>query len=171
MRGEALPPSDVLDTLRQNLEAIIRSTNNLTDAQAAAEPGPERWSVNQIVGHLRACADKWEEAIRAMLEQDQPRIRAINPRGWIKKTDYWDQPFSRSLAEFRSQRDSLLALLEGLSAEQWLRGGAIYGAGNALERDVHFYAQWLARHERSHLKEIDRISTWAQAEEVNDPVA
>jgi len=26
-----------------------------------------------------------------------------------------------------------------------------------LVRSVHFYAQWLARHERTHVKQIERI--------------
>ena len=80
-------------------------------------------------------------------------------------------PSVTDIVMLKGQRDALLVLLEGLSAEQWLRGGTIYGAGNELERDVHFYAQWLARHERSHLKEIDRISIWARSRPANDPGA
>lgn len=34
----------------------------------------------------------------------------------------------------------------------------ITGAGAPLTRDIRFYAQWLARHERSHLKEMARVS-------------
>ena len=31
------------------------------------------------------------------------------------------------------------------------------GAGKVLERTVLFYAQWLAEHERPHVKQIERI--------------
>jgi hypothetical protein len=33
----------------------------------------------------------------------------------------------------------------------------VTGAGKPLERTVLFYAQWLARHERPHVKQIERI--------------
>jgi hypothetical protein len=39
----------------------------------------------------------------------------------------------------------------------WLREATITGAGRALERTVLFYAQWLARYERTHVKQIERI--------------
>ncbi|MCA9948524.1 MAG: hypothetical protein KDE48_02675 [Anaerolineales bacterium] len=34
---------------------------------------------------------------------------------------------------------------------------ALTGAGRPLERTVQFYAQWLAEHERSHLKQFKQI--------------
>ncbi|HRC77085.1 MAG TPA: hypothetical protein PLO33_15500, partial [Kouleothrix sp.] len=36
------------------------------------------------------------------------------------------------------------------------------GAGRPLERTVLFYAQWLASHERTHLKQIGRVAGTAR---------
>jgi hypothetical protein len=58
---------------------------------------------------------------------------------------------------FTTQRADLLAVLEPLRPEGWSRAATITGAGRPLERTVLFYAQWLARHERSHLKQIQGI--------------
>ena len=63
-----------------------------------------------------------------------------------------------SFAAFTAQRQDLLATLEERSLEQWERSAKVTGAGAPLTRTVHFYAQWLARHERSHLKEIGRVA-------------
>jgi len=41
----------------------------------------------------------------------------------------------------------------------WARAASVTGAGAALERTVRDYAQWLARHERPHVKQIERIVT------------
>ena len=38
------------------------------------------------------------------------------------------------------------------------RGATVKGAGKVLERTVRFYAEWLAAHERPHLKQIERIA-------------
>jgi hypothetical protein len=48
-------------------------------------------------------------------------------------------------------------LLEPLPHEAWSRAATVTGAGKVLERTVLFYGQWLARHERTHVKQIERI--------------
>ena len=68
-----------------------------------------------------------------------------------------EQPFQRSLDAFTAQRTALLAVLEPLPPEAWARSATVTGAGKALERTVHTYARWLARHEQPHVKQIERI--------------
>ncbi len=110
-----------------------------------------------MLAHLRACADVWGNCIVAIIAQDTPTLRAVNPRTWIRKTDYLEQAFQPSLQAFATQRTDLLAVLEPLAHEGWSRAATVTGAGKVLERTVHTYAQWLARHERPHIKQIERI--------------
>jgi hypothetical protein len=49
--------------------------------------------------------------------------------------------------------------LEPLSPEGWARAATVTGAGKVLERTVMFYVQWLAAHERPHVKQIGRIAS------------
>jgi hypothetical protein len=74
-----------------------------------------------------------------------------------QKTDYLEQEFHPSLQTFTTQRTQLLTVLEPLPSEEWSRTATVTGAGKPLERTVLFYAQWLVRHERPHLKQIERI--------------
>ena len=46
---------------------------------------------------------------------------------------------------------------EPLPPEGWLRAATVTGAGKVLERTVLSYAQWLASHERTHVKQIERV--------------
>jgi hypothetical protein len=94
-----------------------------------------------------------------MLGEDRPTIRAINPRTWIKSTDYVDQEFRASLQTFITQRAELLTVLKRLPPKGWARSATVTGAGAVLERTVHSYAQWLARHERSHYRQIRNIAS------------
>ena len=99
----------------------------------------------------------WGNCIEVMLAQDTPTIRAVNPRTWIKSTDYLEQEFRPSLRAFTRQRADLLAVLKPLPRKSWSRKATVTGAGKVLVRTVHTYAQWLARHERPHVKQIERI--------------
>jgi hypothetical protein len=92
-----------------------------------------------------------------MLAEERPTLRAVNPRTWIKSTKYPELEFRPSFRSFAKQRADLLALLEPLPREAWSRAAAVTGAGSVLERTVLFYARWLARHERTHVKQIGRI--------------
>ncbi len=115
------------------------------------------WSANDVLAHLRACADVWGNCIVTIITQDKPTLRAVNPRTWIKDTDYGEQEFQSSLGAFATQRTKLLRVLEPLTREGWSRTALVTGAGKPLERTVLFYGQWLVRHERPHLKQIARI--------------
>lgn len=154
-----LAPAEILPLLRDNPGQIASLTEDLTPAQLRTAPEPDAWSLTEILAHLRACADVWGACIASMLAEDHPTIRAINPRGWIKQTDYRNLEFAPSFAAFTAQREALLATLGPLTLAQWERSATITGAGAPLTRTVHFYAQWLARHERSHLREIGQVAT------------
>jgi hypothetical protein len=152
-----LTSAQVLTMLAATPPRITALTAGLAPAQLQAAPAPDEWSANEVLAHLRACADMWGNCIVEIIAHDHPTLRAINPRTWINKTDYREQLFQHSLDAFTTQRADLLAVLEPLAPEGWARAATVTGAGKVLERTVLFYAQWLADHERPHLKQIERI--------------
>ena len=186
------PPTSeqVLTLLAATPPRIAALTAGLPPAHVQTRPTPEEWSANEVLAHLRACADVWGGCIAAMLAQDTPTLRAVDPRTWIRQTDYPEQEFQPSLHAFAMQRTELLAVLEPLECDQnqwrpycllcravrrrlhvplilvaleplspagWSRAATVTGAGKVLERTVLSYAQRLARHERPHVKQIERI--------------
>ncbi len=158
MPKTSLPPTEIVTLLRENPGQIFSVTASLTSTQLRTAPEPSAWSLTEILAHLRACADVWGGCISTILAEDHPTIRAINPSAWIERTDYRNLEFAPSFAAFTAQRADLLATLDALTPEKWERNATITGAGAPLTRDVRFYAQWLARHERSHLKEMARVA-------------
>ena len=137
---------------------IADLTKGLPPAQLLAPPEPGEWSARDVLAHLRACADMWGKYIAEILSEDRPTIKAVNPTAWIKKTNYREQEFKPSLQAFAAQRAELLAVLKPLAPEAWSRMATVTGAGKPRERTVYTYAQWLANHERSHFKQIERIA-------------
>jgi hypothetical protein len=157
VRSLSLTTEQVLTLLAATPPRLAALTADLSPAQLHSAPNDDGWSANEVLAHLRACADVWGDCILAMLEEDRPVLRAVNPRTWIKKTDYLEREFRPSLRSFATQRADLLAVLSPLSQEGWKRSATVSGAGKVLERTVLFYAQWLARHERQHVKQVERI--------------
>lgn len=163
MSGKSLTVDQILSLLREGPPRIAAHTAGLSMAQLHDAPGPDEWSLNEVLAHLRSCADVWGGCITTIIAEDRPAIRAVNPRTWIKDTDYLEQQFKPSLEAFTAQRADLLAVLEGLAADAWDRSATVSVAGKPLERTVLFYAEWLATHERSHVKSIGRVVKAMQA--------
>ena len=156
---DAVSHKQILTILAQTPPRISALTAGLAPAQLRTAPNPDAWSANDVLAHLRACGDVWGTNIMTMLAEHTPTLRGVNPRAWIKKTDYRELEFRPSLRSFATQRADLLAVLEPLPPEGWSRTATVTGmiAGQVFERTVLYYAQWLARHERPHLKQIERI--------------
>lgn len=157
MPDRSLTIEQVLTLLAQTPPRIAALTTSLTPDQLRTSPKQGEWSANDVLAHLRSCADMWGNCIMAILAEDRPTLRAINPRTWIKQTDYPELEFRPSLRSFTTQRTDLLAVLEPLPPEAWSRAAIVKGAGRVLERTVLSYAEWLATHERPHLKQIERM--------------
>ncbi len=151
-------------TIEQALAALAETpvrlaalTPDLLPAQLQTSFDPDEWSLNEILAHLRACADMWGGYIRKILAEDHPTYRAVNPTTWIKQTNYPELAFRPSLRAFAQQREELLALLGPLPPDAWSRSATVTGAGKPRQRTVLEYGRWLANHERSHLRHIARL--------------
>jgi len=156
--GADLSVEQVLALLRETPDSLAELTADLTPGQLRTPPAAGEWSANEVLAHLRACADVWGGCITTVLAEDAPTIRAVNPRTWVQSTDYVDLAFRPSLRSFAAQRAELLAVLEPLPREAWSRTATVTGAGSPLQVTVLSYAQRLARHERPHRKQVGRIA-------------
>ncbi|HKD98455.1 MAG TPA: DinB family protein, partial [Micromonosporaceae bacterium] len=107
---------------------------------------------------LRSCADVWGGCIARILAEDGPRIRAVSPRGWIRKTGYLDLEFEPSLRSYAAQRGDLLAVLEALPRDAWSRAATVTAAGKTHEWTVFTYAQRIAQHEAVHVEQIAKAA-------------
>jgi hypothetical protein len=155
--NKTLTIEQVLSLLAETPLRLAAMTAGLAPAQLNAAPARDQWSANQVLAHLRACADVWGECMVTMIAKDRPTLRAVNPRSWIDSTNYPELQFGPSLRAFARQRADLMAALDPLPRQAWSRTATVTGAGKPLERTILFYGRWLAGHERPHIKQVGRI--------------
>jgi hypothetical protein len=151
-------------TLDETAEILRTTVPRLGELTAGIAPEllqtapDEGWSVNEVLAHLRACHDVLGGSVLRILREDRPRWKGMNPRVWMKHTDYPQWEFGPAFKAFRAQRAELLEVLEPLPARAWDRTATVTGMiGDVHERTAHYYAEWMARHERGHLKQVARI--------------
>jgi len=149
--------SDVDELLRaladtpRHLESI---THGLDDDRLQRRPADDAWSANEILAHLRACADVWGGSIATMIERDHPTLRYISPRTYIRKTSYAALPFRQSLQAFSAQRADLMRTLAALALAAWSRSATFKGATRGREATIASYVRRIVAHEQEHRAQL-----------------
>jgi len=149
---------EILALLEETPERIAAATAGLAAAGARTSPRAGEWSLNDILAHLRACADVGGDAIARILAEDHPTLTAVDPRVHVTETDYPRADFASSLRAFARQRTRSLGVLRRLTPKEWSRSARVIGRSRTREESVLSYAHWLARHERAHYPEIERLA-------------
>lgn len=144
-------PQDVLEVLEAT-PVRLAAVSGAVDVR----PSPDEWSAGEVLAHLRACGEVWGGCVRRLLAEDRPTLRALNPRTFQERTDWESRRWAEHLAAFAAERAALLELLHGLAPADWDRAALVTGAGRPVERTVLTYAEWLASHERPHVRQVER---------------
>ena len=149
-------PSEVqkyLSIISETPEWICLLVKGLEEDKLQYRLDAKSWSVNDILAHLRSCADLWTHSIYAMLAEKEPALSDINERKWSKVTRYAELPFYQSFQAYSLQRESLVHVLKDLPFDSWERSALI------LERRHTVFTQTrrLAKHECAHLEQIEGL--------------
>ncbi len=75
----SLTTEQVLALIAEAPTRIAALRRCLTGAAATGTTRDE-WPANEVLAHLRSCADVWGSCIATIIAEDRPTIRAINPR-------------------------------------------------------------------------------------------
>jgi hypothetical protein len=153
MKVDSAEIEKYLNLLNQTSRRLTKATKGFEKTRLKTRTKEQPWSVNDILAHLRSCADVWGGSIAAMLAEQKPTIPDRHPRQWVRKTNYPKLSFPESFKAFVAQRKKLLKVLKGLSFEDWSRAGIIKGR----EHTVFTQVRRMALHEQVHCEQIESL--------------
>ncbi len=157
MQETPLTAEESLALLRENARRLAALTGGLPPERLHAAAQPDEWSPNDVLAHIRACCDVWGGNIAKILANDHPTFAGMNPRTWMKRTDYPEWRFEEALRAFSAQREELLSTLDALTPDDWERTAFVTSYGTVgFDRTLRSYASQLAKHERTHVRQIER---------------
>lgn len=134
------------------LDAII---SHVSQEEATSKTdGPEGWNVLSVMCHLRDYDQIFYDRVVLTLEQDNPQFPRYDHEALVIENEYNKQNLAAVFEEFVAKRRRFIALLNGLSPEQWQRTGVhpAYGPGNIIER-----ARQVVFHDLNHTEQIVRV--------------
>jgi hypothetical protein len=147
----------LLELLAATPRRLASLSRGLVEGRLSCKPDETAWSANDILAHLRACADVWGKSILAMIARDHPTLRYVSPRTWIRKTNYAAQDFHGSLHAFTQQRTELLQALQALKPADWSRGATFTATTRGREQTILRYVQRMTDHEHEHVQQLEAL--------------
>ena len=144
-------PLDVLATTPATLRALLRGL----PAEITSAAADEGWSPHDVVAHL-ASLDPLTLVgrVRAIVEQDQPALPAIDEHDVLERSALRGQPLGDVLDELTRTRTAALAWLGDLPPELLGRTGQHAEIGLLSAAEIIHHKAW---HDLLHVQQVCRM--------------
>jgi hypothetical protein len=133
---------------------LKRLIQRASPAKLRKRPAPGKWSAAEILAHLADCEIVVGWRMRQILGAPGTPIQAFDQDAWAAAGHYEKRDARKSLEQFRALRETNLALLKSLTAEQHKHHGM--HAERGVETIEHIVCM-MAGHDLNHLAQVQRI--------------
>ncbi len=144
-------PNDLIDLLRSTPTIVRGLYRNIDDEQARVAAIAGEWSPVEIVAHLADAEERAIERVDRMLVTDEPVLLGYDQEELALRRGYLQMSFRKQLDRFEQLRGERIAVLSGLSADQWKRTGNHNEAGMMTIQEL---TMWMVTHDNVHLVQI-----------------
>ena len=150
----ALGEHDPIDSQRKAPKRFKRLVKGLSEKQLARRPGPDKWSIKEVLAHLADGEFVLGARIRCVAAMDRPTIVGYDENAFVRNLAVDKAKTDHFLAAFAAARALNVELLERLPKESFARVGVHTERGEeSLTTMVIMYAG----HDRIHEAQIERI--------------
>jgi hypothetical protein len=145
-----------LDTLRGTPAALKAALKGIPRAELLWTPAPGKWSILEIVCHLRDMEqDAYLARYRRILEEETPHLPDADGDVYSLENDYRSQKLSEVVRDWTRLRREVLRLLSKVKREEWERAGIHETAGRLTMAD--FVRRHAIGNDEAHLGQIAAI--------------
>jgi len=142
----------LVQRLRAQAREVGRLTAGLDEASLAARSAPDKWSLKELVCHLRRMESVFGDRFSGMLANEHFVITPyLDPDGDEEFLGLTGRPAADVLSEFLNEREALCQRLEKLSPVEWHRKAA---HPQFPHYDLHFQVEYMAHHEAHHIYQM-----------------
>ena len=141
----------LVDRLRRQAAEVRRLTRGLDETQLATPTVPGKWSLKELVCHLRRMEQVFGDRFDKLLTEENPKIAPYTPDGDTASLAFQEQQTENVLDDYLREREALCRRLEALSPADWHRKGQ---HPEFADYDIHFQAEYMAHHEAHHIYQL-----------------
>ena len=151
---------DAIAVQRETAAKLAKLVDGASAEQLAKRPAPDKWSVSEVLAHVAEAEIGAYWRYRQMIEHNGLSLSGYDQDLWYKLGDYGSRDAKESLHMFRLLREGNLRMFDGLTPEQWQRGGVHVERGPMTVADL---AKQIAGHDINHLAQVQKLVGKASA--------
>jgi len=121
---------DVYAALSQQIDELHAALDSLTDAQSRFKPGPQEWSIKEVMGHLGDVERVFSYRLFRIARNDGTPLAGINQDDYVREARFDTFSLNELINEFEYMRRANILAVQHISEE------AIKLFGNASGCDV-----------------------------------
>ncbi len=145
-----------LEILRSTEAKLKATLKEVPRALVSWTPAPGKWSILEIVGHLRDMEkDAYLARYQRVLSEETPSLPDADGDKLSLENDYRSQKLSGLLREWSRLRRECLRLLKKVKPAEWERAGIHETAGRLTMSD--FVRRHAVGNDLAHLRQIEAI--------------
>ncbi len=146
---------DAIKVQRATADKLKKAVRGLTPKQLKWKPGPEKWSVAEILAHLADAEIVASWRMRFVIGANGTTIEPFDQDVWASAFQYGARDAKQSLEVFRVLRENNLAMLKALPPETWDNYGMHMERG---KETIAHMVRMFAGHDTNHLRQVEGIA-------------
>lgn len=154
--------------IKQHLEAAEKSPKQVAAAVSGLpakvlsyKPAPDKWCIQEILGHLADIEIVYAYRLRQMLADKKPVFAPMDQDDWARNLGYLETPPAELVALYGLNRHANLRLLQHLKSTDL--GKSAYHPETKKEFTVAELIERMGTHGASHLAQIERLKQEAKS--------
>ena len=141
-----VPDGDVLSTLTTQMSETQALLHGLPASVATYRYAPEKWSVNEVIGHLIDSERIFAARALRFARNDPAPLPGFEQDDYVRNSTFDAYPLSELASELEIVRQSTIFLFRHIDEQAWTRRGV----ANNAEVSVRALAYIIAGHELHH---------------------
>jgi uncharacterized damage-inducible protein DinB len=141
-----VPDGDVISTLANQMIETQTLLRALPASVATYRYAPEKWSVNELVGHMIDCERIFSERALRFARNDATPLPGFEQDDYVRGATFDAYPLADLASELEAVRQATVFLFRHMDEETWTRRGT----ANNAEVSVRALAYIIAGHELHH---------------------
>jgi len=141
-----VPDGDVLSTLTTQMSETQALLHGLPASVATYRYAPEKWSVNEVIGHLIDSERIFGARALRFARNDPAPLPGFEQDDYVRNSTFDAYPLSELASELEIVRQSTIFLFRHIDEQAWTRRGV----ANNAEVSVRALAYIIAGHELHH---------------------
>lgn len=124
----AMQREDLFSALSNQVDELYAALDRLTEIQARFKPGPEEWSIKEVIGHLNDGERVFSYRLLRISRNDQTPLPGFEQEEYVRLAGSDNIPLGDLLSEFGLLRRANILAIRHMSDEAIDRRGTASGA-------------------------------------------